>query len=124
MQVKDIQGLSERIADGQLHLRLKDFLELVLKNSTDVHLTQLDVYTAAHQITAAKAPFDPTLGLQFNTLRSVSPLFFGKDSGQGRPEMSGRRARRWADTAAVPATGVGANRSHVAPDHQQLVAEL
>jgi outer membrane protein TolC len=83
VQVKNIQGLSEHISGGKLHLRLKDFLELVLKNSTDVHLTQLDVYTAAHQITAAKAPFDPTLGLQFDALRSVSPLFFGNGfSGQ------------------------------------------
>jgi outer membrane protein TolC len=83
VQVKNIQGLSEHISGGRLHLRLKDFLELVLKNSTDVHLTQLDVYTAAHQITAAKAPFDPTLGLQFDALRSVSPLFFGNGfSGQ------------------------------------------
>ena len=77
VQVKDIQGLPDRISDGKLHFRLKEFLELVLKNSTDVQLTRLDVYTAAYQITAAKAPFDPTLGLQFSTLRSVSPLFFG-----------------------------------------------
>ncbi len=83
VQVKNIQGLSDRIKDGALHLRLKDFLELVLKNSTDVQLTRLDVYTAAHQITAAKAPFDPTLGLQFNTLRSVSPPFFFSSAGTG-----------------------------------------
>ncbi|MGA8030637.1 MAG: hypothetical protein WB992_26130, partial [Bryobacteraceae bacterium] len=76
VQVKDIQGLSERVKDGKLHLRLKDFLELALKNSTDIQLTRLDVYTAADQITSAKAPFDPTLGLGYNTLRSVTPLFF------------------------------------------------
>lgn len=77
VQVKEIQGLSQRIQDGKLHLRLKEFLELVLKNSPDIQLNRLDVYTAAYQITAAKAPFDPLLSLQFNALRSVQPLFFG-----------------------------------------------
>ena len=80
VQVKDIQGLSDRMSDGKLHLHLKDFLVLVLKNSPDIQLNRLDVYTAAYQITAAKAPFDPTLGLGFNALRSVQPLFFGGGS--------------------------------------------
>src|SRR5260370_10921340 len=89
VQVKDIQGLSQRISDGKLHLRLKDFLELVLKNSTDVQLTRLDVYTAAYQIMAAKAPFDPTLGLQINTLRAVTPLFFSTGGGNFSGQTSG-----------------------------------
>jgi outer membrane protein TolC len=112
VQVKNIQGLSEHIRGGQLHLRLKDFLELVLKNSTDVHLTQLDVYTAAHQITAAKAPFDPTLGLQFNTLRSVTPLFFGNGfSGQtgGTGNGSGQTGQG-GQTGGGTGSGVGANQ--------------
>lgn len=81
VEVRDIQGISDRIAGGKLHLRLKDFLELVLKNSTGIHLTQLDVYTAANQITGAKAPFDPAIALGFNTLRSVSPLGYFLSSG-------------------------------------------
>lgn len=112
VQVKDIQGLSEHIRGGQLHLRLKEFLELVLKNSTDVQLTRLDVYTAAHQITAAKAPFDPTLGLQFNTLRSVTPLFFGSGfSGQtgGTGNGSGQTGQG-GQTNGGTGSGVGANQ--------------
>ena len=58
---------------GKLELTLKTFLPLVLKNSTDVNLARVDVYLAADQITAAEAPFDPTLSFGFNTLRSVSP---------------------------------------------------
>ncbi|MDQ2841084.1 MAG: TolC family protein [Acidobacteriota bacterium] len=76
MQIKDVQGLRERISDGKLHLHLREFLELVLKNSTDIQLTRLDVYTSANNIIANKAPFDPTLALGFNALRSVSPLSF------------------------------------------------
>ena len=59
--------------DGKLYLKLKDFLELVLKNSTEVNLTRLDVYTAANQVESAKAVYDPTLALGFNTFRSVAP---------------------------------------------------
>jgi outer membrane protein len=71
--VRPVEGLPDRISDGKLHLTVKDFLELALKNSTDVNLVRLDVYTAADQITAAKAPYDPQLVLGFNTLHSVSP---------------------------------------------------
>ena len=68
-----MKGIPEHIVDGKLHLKLKDFLELVLKNSTAVNLTRLDVYTAADQVEAAKAVYDPTLSFGFNTFRSVAP---------------------------------------------------
>jgi outer membrane protein TolC len=91
IEVKDVQGISDRVVDGKLHLHLRDFLELVLKNSTDIHLTRLDVYTAANQITSAKAPFDPAVGLGFNALRSVSPLgyFFNGGSGGSQSGSTG-----------------------------------
>jgi outer membrane protein len=73
VELRDVQGLADHVADGKLHLRLKEFLELVLKNSTDVNLTRVDVFTAADQIQAAKAVYDPTLSLGFNTLRSIAP---------------------------------------------------
>ena len=74
VEVKDVTGLSQRISDGKLHLNLKDFLALVLKNAADIQVTRLDVYTAADQITNAKAPFDPAIQLNFNALHSVFPL--------------------------------------------------
>ena len=83
VKVSDIQGLEQRIHDGNLHLHLREFIELVLNNSTDLQITRLDVYTAADRITAAKSPFDPSIGLQYNTVRSVSPLFFGGGGGFG-----------------------------------------
>jgi outer membrane protein TolC len=73
VQARAVQGISERIIQGKLTLTLKTFLELVLRNSTEINLTRLDVYTASSQILAAKAPYDPSLGLGFNTLRSLSP---------------------------------------------------
>jgi outer membrane protein len=73
VQVSDVQGIAERIRGGKLNLMLKDFLELVLKNSTDINLTRMDVYTAADQVKAARAVFDPAVSLGFNTLRVASP---------------------------------------------------
>src|SRR4051812_32220250 len=71
VQERDVESLDQHIRDNKLVLDIQSFLALVLKNSTDIRLTQLDVYTAANAITGAKAPFDAQLLLSFNALRSV-----------------------------------------------------
>ena len=68
---RDVEGLEQRIQSGKLRLNLRAFLALLLKNSTGILLTQLDVYTAAEAVTSAKAPFDPQLLLGFSAERSV-----------------------------------------------------
>src|SRR5947209_2625779 len=65
VQVRDVEGIGDRISEGKLSLNLKDFLELVLRNSTDIHISRLDVYTSADQIRFAKAVFDPFLSTGF-----------------------------------------------------------
>jgi outer membrane protein len=66
-----VEGLEEQIQNGKLVLNLKTFLALLLKNSTDIRLTELDIYPAADAVAGAMAPFDPQLQLQFNAQRSV-----------------------------------------------------
>lgn len=81
---REVEGLQQRIVDGKLHLQVREFLGLVLKNFADIQITRLDVYTAADQIVSAKNPFDPNLNLSFNAVRSVSPESFsiaGSPSG-------------------------------------------
>ncbi len=74
VQEHDVEGLEAHVADGKLVLTVESFLELLLKNSTDIRITQLDAfYNAAYAITAAKAPFDPQLLLSFNTTRTAQP---------------------------------------------------
>ncbi|MCU1327914.1 MAG: TolC family protein, partial [Bryobacterales bacterium] len=73
IKVREIAGIQDRIADGRLTLHLRDFLELALRNSTEINITRMDVYNAANQVRAAHAVFDPTLNLGFTTIRSVSP---------------------------------------------------
>ncbi len=75
VRVREVEGINERIRDGKLNLTLKTFLELVLRNSTDINLSRLDVYTVADQIRSSKAVFDPSVTLGFTALRSVSPQF-------------------------------------------------
>ena len=77
---RPIEGILERAVDGKLHLHLKEFLELVLRNSTDINLSRLDVYTQANAIVAAKAPTDPLLSMGFTALRALSADETGETS--------------------------------------------
>lgn len=89
VQMQDVESLQQRISEGKLHLNIRDFIELMLKNSTAVQLTRLDVYTAANQITSARTPYDPLLSASFNTMRSISPLFFGGGFSSGGGQNTG-----------------------------------
>ncbi len=75
VRVRPIEGIDEHITNGKLHLNLRDFVTLVLRNSTEIHLSSLDVLTAADQITRAKSPFDPDLQFGFSAQRYVEPTF-------------------------------------------------
>jgi outer membrane protein TolC len=77
LEVRPVQGLDERIVDGKLHLTIRDFLSLVLKNSPDIQVTLLNSYTAADALIGARAPFDPLLNLNFQTNRSVESISGG-----------------------------------------------
>src|SRR5881227_810180 len=83
VQVRELESLQQRISDGKLHLNIRSFIELMLKNSPAVQLARLDVYTAANQITTAKARYDPAMNASFSAQRSVTPFFFGGGFGSG-----------------------------------------
>lgn len=72
-RVEPISGLDARIHNAELHLTLKDFLALVLANDTQIHMFQLQGYTAQDAVLAARSPFDPNLTASFGSTRSVSP---------------------------------------------------
>jgi len=75
VQVRNVEGVQERVQAGKLYLRVKDFIALVLKNNTEINLTRLDVWTAADAILSAKAPFDPKLSIEFDNTRAEQPQF-------------------------------------------------
>src|ERR1700732_276540 len=75
VEVREGEGIQDRVHDGKLYLHLKDFIALVLKNNTEINLARLDVLAAADAILNAKAPFDPNLKTSFSSLRTNSPQF-------------------------------------------------
>src|SRR6266852_7292820 len=75
VQVRDVEGVQERVQANKLYLHVKDFIALVLKNNTEINLARLDVLTAADAILNAKAPFDPNLQTSFTSTRTHSPQF-------------------------------------------------
>ncbi len=75
VQVREVAKIQEHVFDGKLHLNVKDFIELLLKNNTEINLVRLDVLNAADGVLSAKAPFDPNIQASFNSTRSVTPQF-------------------------------------------------
>jgi outer membrane protein len=72
VQVRNVEGVQERVHDGKLFLHVKDFLALLLKNNTEINIARLDVLSSADQILGAKAPFDPSITASFNNNRSIT----------------------------------------------------
>ena len=69
-------SLKDSVADGKLKLSLKDYLELVMANNTDVQVTFLSVETPRNNITLAhggpNGSWDPSATASFATTRSTT----------------------------------------------------
>jgi outer membrane protein len=75
VQVREVAKIQEHVFEAKLHLNLKDFIELLLKNNTEINLVRLDVLNAADAVLGAKMPFDPNIQASFNSTRTVMPQF-------------------------------------------------
>jgi hypothetical protein len=73
IQLRQPLRLSEFVQDGKLELSLKNYMELVLANNTDIEIQRLNVELPRNAITRAAGIFDPTLQTQFNAQRSNTP---------------------------------------------------
>lgn len=74
IEVRPVGGLHDFLgSDGKLHLRLGDYMKLVLANSTPILELELNPLQAWTGMLASHAPFDPSLGLGWGTTRTVSP---------------------------------------------------
>ncbi|HEY8054930.1 MAG TPA: TolC family protein [Terriglobales bacterium] len=72
-KVEAVAGLQQHVQNGELHLTLDDFLQMVLVNDTNIHLLRLSDDNARYAVLAARSPFDPQLTASFNGTRSVQP---------------------------------------------------
>src|SRR6185369_17472448 len=65
--------IADHVIDGKLELSLRQYLELVLANNTDIALARLQVLVPANAITRAFSAFDPALQASFSSTRSTQP---------------------------------------------------
>ncbi len=66
-------GLSDLVAEGQLHLSLKNYLDLVMANNTDIEIQRLQLEYPKDAIQRAASIFDPYLSSSFSATRAKSP---------------------------------------------------
>jgi outer membrane protein TolC len=65
--------LADFVVDGHLELSLRDYLELVLANNTEIAIQKLTIETPKNAITRALGRFDPAVVTTFRSTRTVSP---------------------------------------------------
>ena len=64
--------LKDFVVGGKLELSLKNFLELVMANNTDIQVTFLSLETPRNNITSVYGAWDPNATASFSTTRSTS----------------------------------------------------
>jgi outer membrane protein len=65
--------IADAIVDGKLQLSLRDYIELALRNNTDIALAKLQVLSPANAIARAFGAFDPALAASFSNTRATQP---------------------------------------------------
>lgn len=65
--------LKDFVVDGKLTLSLKNYLDLVVANNTDVAVQRLSIESPKNAIQRAFGVFDPTLSSNFNATRATTP---------------------------------------------------
>lgn len=65
--------LRDYVVDGKIELSLKNYLDLVLVNNTDIAISRLSLETPKNAIQRAFSPFDPFINSSFNASRAVTP---------------------------------------------------
>lgn len=65
--------LKDYVVDGKLTLSLKNYLDLVVANNTDIAVQRLTIESPKNAIQRAFGVFDPTLNTTFNATRATQP---------------------------------------------------
>lgn len=73
VEIESVARLRDHVVDGELHLSLRAYLELVMANHPDINLQKLAVYEQENAIQRALSPFDPNVTATFNARRSETP---------------------------------------------------
>ena len=65
--------LKDFVVDGRLRLSLRDYLDLVVNNNTDIGIQRLTLETPMNAIQRASAIFDPTITANYSATRAETP---------------------------------------------------
>jgi outer membrane protein len=72
VDLRDPVRLKDFVVAGKLELSLKNYLELVMANNTDIQVTFLSLEVPKNNITSAFGIWDPTATASFSSTRSTS----------------------------------------------------
>lgn len=72
VELQPMSKIEDFVVEGKLELSLKNFLDLVMTNNTDIQLQKLALETPKNAITRAYGIFDPRATASFNSSRRVS----------------------------------------------------
>jgi outer membrane protein TolC len=72
VELRDPVRLKDFVVGGKLSLNLKNFLELVMANNTDIQVTFLSLEIPKNNITSVYGLWDPTANATFSTTRSTA----------------------------------------------------
>src|SRR5215475_15099138 len=79
--------LKDFVQGDKLELSLKNYLELVMANNTDIQIQKLSVEMPKNAILRAFGRFDPTAAAQFTTTRATQPASNVQDVGGTATEL-------------------------------------
>jgi outer membrane protein len=74
VELQPIQRISDFVVNDRLELSIRDYIQLVMLNNTDIAIQRLNVEIPRNAITRAFSPFDPTLTTSFNSRRVRNPI--------------------------------------------------
>src|ERR1043165_2731200 len=72
VELKDPVRLRDYVVGGKLELSLKDYLQLVMANNTNVQIQMMSLETPKNAIQRAFAPWDPLATASFGSTRTLS----------------------------------------------------
>ncbi len=73
VNLREPTRLHDFVVEGKLHLSLKNYLDLVMANNTDIEIQRLQLEYPQNAIQRAASIFDPYLSSGFSATRSKSP---------------------------------------------------
>jgi HAE1 family hydrophobic/amphiphilic exporter-1 len=92
------EGLRDRVVDGKLRLSLRDTIELVLANNTDVQINRLAYEQTRYSLLRSYSAFDPLFTASFDTRRSTTPTSSQLEGAAVSSSLSQQTNLSWSQT--------------------------